>query len=215
MDSDFWHERWKAHEIGFHLDRVNPILVDYLPQLNLEKGKRIFVPLCGKTLDIPFLLSQGFEVVAVELSELAIEDLFAEMHVTPEVETWKGGDVFLGPGLKVFVGDYFALTREDLGVVDAVYDRAALIALPKDMRLDYVVHQGKICGYPSQLLITLEYKQEQMSGPPFSVAAEEVEALFGGSYSIRLLNKEDVISSEPRFQQRGLDSLLENAFILN
>lgn len=215
MDTEFWLQRWKNQEIGFHLDRVNPLLVEYLPRLNLTKGNRIFVPLCGKTLDIPYLLSQGFEVVGVELSEQAIEDLFAEMHITPEVGTWKGGNTFSGPGLKLFVGDYFSLTRQDVGTIHAVYDRAALIALPKAMRLDYVAYQGKVCGYPSQLLITLEYDQTLMDGPPFAVPTAEVEGLFGGQYSIQLLSREEIIDTQLRFQQRGLNTLLESAFVLN
>lgn len=72
MNEAFWHERWARNEIGFHLGEVNPYLLRHWPSLALPNGARVLVPLCGKSLDMAWLVEQGFTVVGVELSEKAV-----------------------------------------------------------------------------------------------------------------------------------------------
>lgn len=161
MQPDFWHDRWTRHQIGFHESAVNPLLVEHFPSLGrLEPGSRVFVPLCGKTLDIDWLLARGLEVVGVELSPIAV----AELHER----------VGHPPGLRVIVGDFFALTAGQIGAIDVVYDRAALIALPAEMRRRYVAHLKAITASAPQLLVTLDYEPAVAEGPPFAVTDEEV-----------------------------------------
>ena len=52
MEASYWQQRWEINQIGFHGDEVNPLLVSHIGALGLDKGARLFLPLCGKTLDI-------------------------------------------------------------------------------------------------------------------------------------------------------------------
>lgn len=224
MDADFWHDKWKKQQIGFHLDTVNPWLVSQLPLLTAPLAKdcaeparipaRILVPLCGKTLDIDYLLQQGLQVVGCELSELAVEQLFARLEKVPTISEWSAGKLYQCANLWVFVGDFFALTPTDVGSIDWVYDRAALVALPKPMRDNYAKHIQALSPTASMLLITLQYDQLQMSGPPFSVIDNEVAECYGKAYDIQTVKQKDLIEQEPRFKQQGLTAFIQTLFVL-
>ena len=192
MDANFWHDRWASNEIGFHKSEANPLLVKYVDELSLAKGSRLFLPLCGKTLDIGWLLSRDYRVAGAELSAVAIEQLFAELGVTPTITTVGSLDHYRAPQLDIFVGDIFTVTPELLGPVDAIYDRAALVALPRDMRARYAEHLMTLTGQAPQLLISFEYDQRVMEGPPFSVSNEEIREHYGQRYGIRVLSSLDV-----------------------
>ena len=192
MDANFWHDRWASNEIGFHKSEANPLLVKYVDELSLAKGSRLFLPLCGKTLDIGWLLSRDYRVAGAELSAVAIEQLFAELGVTPTITTVGSLDHYRAPQLDIFVGDIFTVTPELLGPVDAIYDRAALVALPRDMRARYAEHLMTLTGQAPQLLISFEYDQRVMEGPPFSVSNEEIRERYGQRYGIRVLSSLDV-----------------------
>lgn len=133
MDPSFWHQRWEKNEIGFHESKANPLLIRHFHELTSAKGRRVFVPLCGKTLDISWLLSRGCRVAGVELSQLAIEQLFIDLGMQPEIATVGNVEQWSANNLDIFVGDIFAVSNNMLGPVDAVYDRAALVAFPEDM----------------------------------------------------------------------------------
>ncbi len=196
MEKSFWLRKWKKNEIGFHSDEVNSYLVDYFEGLRLQQGSTVFVPLCGKTVDIPWLVSQGYFVVGVELSEKAVVGLFEVMDVEPEIEVLERVILYRAHGVKIFVGDVFDLRPDDLGGVDAIYDRAALIALPDELRARYVEHlMGLTSGVP-QLLVSLEYDQSVMNGPPFSVTPKMVDEYYGENYS--------VVSSRSDYKKMGL-----------
>ena len=187
MEADFWHERWRENKLAFHQPKPNALLVAHLDALGLNAGDVVFVPLCGKTLDIPWLLSQGLRVSGAELSEIAVRDLFDGMSVTPEIETIGNLKRYSAEGVEIYAGDVFELTAEVLGKVDAVFDRAALVALPEKMRAGYAAHVAEITSRAPQLLITFDYDQAVMDGPPFSVTGDMVEALYSQVFSIRLL----------------------------
>ncbi len=192
MEPDFWHARWESNQIGFHEGETNEMLLAHHGVLGLTPGSRVFLPLCGKTRDIAWFLSRGYRVVGAELSRLAVEHLFAELGVQPEIARVGGLERFSAAGIDVIVGDIFALTGEMLGPVDGIYDRAALVALPKEMRTRYAPHLHGISGGARQLLICFEYDQSLKSGPPFSVDGAEVSRLYGGLYGITLVATGDL-----------------------
>lgn len=180
MQPEFWHQRWATNQIGFHEGEPNPLLVAHCDALALPRGARVFVPLCGKTLDIDWLLARGYSVVGIELSELAVGEVFKRLARQPERRVVGALQCCCTEGLEVFVGDFFQLTSQMLGPVSAVYDRASLIALPAPMRLRYAGHLRSITCEAPQLLITLDYDQQLAEGPPFSVAAGEVRKHYFG-----------------------------------
>lgn len=188
MDTNFWVEKWESNQIGFHLPAANPLLVKHFKSLSLPKGSRVFLPLCGKTLDIAWLLAQGYQVVGAELVEMAIIQLFEELGVTPEIKEIGKIKRYSAPHLDVLVGDIFDIDQETLGDLNAVYDRAALVALPKELRTKYTAHLKTITKMAPQLLITFEYDQSLFSGPPFSVDTSEVQRHYERNELLEILD---------------------------
>lgn len=189
MEADFWHKRWEDNQIPFHEGKPNTLLVRHLDVLNLAKGARVFIPLCGKTKDFDWLMSQGYRAVGAELSEIAIQQLFDELGITPDVSTVGSLKHYSADGIDVFVGDIFELSASVLGPVDAVFDRAAMVAMPASMRPRYVNQVAEISDNAQQLLTCFEYDQNLLDGPPFDVKQAEVEALYRASYEVALVER--------------------------
>lgn len=192
MDASFWHERWAANQTAFHLGEANPLLVKYFKGLSLAAGARVFLPLCGKTLDIPWLLSNGYRVAGAELSKIAIAQLFSDLGVEPEVTRVGEIDHYSAKDIDIFGGDIFDLSSGMLGPVDATYDRAALVALPQQMRGRYSSHLTRITNKSPQLLVCYEYDQSVMDGPPFSISDDEVSQHYGNFYNLTLMERAQV-----------------------
>lgn len=192
MDANHWHERWEKNEIGFHEGEVNHYLDRYFTKLNLQQEDTVFVPLCGKTYDIHYLLNKGLKVIGAELSEIAISQLFSELSLTPTISKHGQLKCYSAGNLTVWVGDIFNVTKSLLSKVDMIYDRAALVALPHEMRESYSQHLIKVTGNAPQLLAVFEYDQNEIAGPPFSVVASEIQALYAAHYKVNLLCEEPV-----------------------
>ena len=184
MDHDFWHRNWERNEIGFHTPVPNPLLVTHFTALKLPTASRVFLPLCGKSLDIHWLLAGGYRVAGAELSRVAVEQLFAALSIAPDITPVAQMIRYSAAGLDIFVGDIFDLTRDALGPVDAIYDRAALIALPAPARERYADLLMRITDGAPQLLVTLDYDQSLVDGPPFAVPPTEVARHYGHHYQI-------------------------------
>lgn len=208
MHPDFWLQRWQQGQIGFHRGEVMPLLEKHWPTLHLPAGSKVLVPLCGKTLDMHWLAAQGHRVLGVELSPLAIEHFFAEAGLTPERHASGNGEHFVAGPIEIIRGDAFALDDALLADVTAVYDRAALIALPPELRRRYrdTVYSRLPAGCRG-LLITLEYPQAEKAGPPFSVDQAEVDELFRVHWRTELLERRDILDAEPSFRAEGVTAL--------
>ena len=179
MDHDFWHERWDQQQIGFHQPEGHPMLATHWPTLAIAPGTSVLVPLCGKTPDLRWLARQGHSVTGIELSERAAQDFFDEQELTATVEHLGCFSRYSAAGIDIWVGDFFAADIATLGRFEAFYDRAALIALPEQMRGDYVQHLNRLLIPAAEgLLITLDYDQNEMKGPPFAVPDSEVRRHF-------------------------------------
>lgn len=231
MEPAFWLSRWEAQQIGFHQDRINTHLETHWPQLEAQRQQttadsmpRVFVPLCGKSRDMLWLRARGFAVLGVELSPRAVRDFFAENALQPQVSQQGAFERWEADGLVILCGDLFALRPADLAHpardndphgVYAVYDRASLIALPPAMRAEYARHMQTLLpsGTPT-LLITMEYPQAEMDGPPFSVHEEEVRTLFGDGHAVTRLAEADILADNARFRERGLSALREKIYLL-
>lgn len=215
MQPEFWHERWRAGQTGFHQSAVDRNLREHWPQLGFANDSRVFVPLCGKSVDLLWLRERGHSVAGVELSAVALESFCMEHGIPAMRRTLDHFDVYEAADLQLYRGDFFALTPQLLGSVCAVYDRAALISWAPELRAGYVAHIAALTGPGTQtLLITMEYPQTQMKGPPFSVTADEVERLYAHSHTIQELSKHDILATEPRLRSRGVAQLHEVCYRL-
>ena len=207
MKAEFWHDRWKSNQIGFHNDAVNARLEEHWPGLGIESGAAVFVPLCGKSLDMHWLQERGHPIVGVELSSIAIHDFFDEAGISPSQEQVGSLMRSSAKGFDLYCGDLFDLEAAQVSMTRACYDRGSLIALPPDLRARYAEHLTRILPAPMTILmIILEYDQSKMNGPPHSVSREEVEKLFGGEFESQELWSSGWIEAPPRFQARGLET---------
>lgn len=187
MQANFWHNKWKSNDIGFHLADANPLLVKHFNSLELVSGNRLFLPLCGKTRDIAWLLTSGFAIAGAELSRLAVEQLFSDLNIVPQISISGNCERYSAENIDIFVGDIFALSATELGKIDGIYDRAALVALPETMRAQYTAHLLEITARAPQLLICFDYDQSLLEGPPFAISDAEVNSHYASSYTLKLL----------------------------
>jgi len=215
MDTDYWCERWVRNETGFHQNEINPHLQRFWPELNLASGSRVFVPLCGKSRDMLWLRGQGHEVVGVEICPLAVEAFFAESDLQASVTKHGAFSIYQAEGFRLYCGDFFQMTSDDMAGVSAVFDRASLIALPPSMRSAYAARmQTILASGVNTLLVTFDYPQHEMQGPPFSVKEPEVRALYEKTGEVRLLYSADILDKEPRFRDKGITQLQEKVFLV-
>jgi thiopurine S-methyltransferase len=216
MDQDFWQQRWARNEIGFHLSEVNPYLQRYWPALEVPAEAQVLVPLCGKSLDMLWLAEQGYRVLGVELAEAAVQAFFSEQGLVAEINQVGEFRRYRSGAIEVLCGDFFSLTAADLLECRALYDRAALIALPAPLRERYAAHLAAILPPGcAGLLVVLDYPQEQMPGPPFAVGEAEVQRLLAApQWALQVLEARDVLGENWRFLQRGLSQLSERVYRL-
>ena len=210
----FWVARWEAGRTGFHQDRPNVMLQRHWAAVDAPAACPVLVPLCGKSLDMVWLRERGHPVVGVEVAERAVAAFFAERGLEPTRRPQGAAICWEAGGYRILQGDLFALEPQDVGPVGAWYDRAALVALPREARRRYVAQLDRLL--PPQavgLLVAVDYPPEEMEAPPFSVPPEEVEALWAGrGRPVKLLAREEALQREPRFRERGLSAFREAAY---
>lgn len=200
MQPDFWHQRWADNQIGFHQPTPTPLLLKHWASLGIAPGAQVFVPLAGKSLDMAWLASQGHRVLGVELSRVAVEQFFAEHRLAPELEESRFGTHYRAGGIELVVGDAFGLDADLLRDCSAVFDRAALIALPPELRVRYARElYTRLPTNCSGLLVTLEYPQAEREGPPFSVPGDEVHSLYAQDWEVGLLERRPIPSDHPGY----------------
>lgn len=215
MQKEYWLNRWERQDTGFHQNEINPYLCQFWQSLQLAPGSTVLVPLCGKSRDMLWLHQQGHTVLGVELSIVAAQAFFTENGLTPQCRAHDPFTHLEANDIHILCGDFFDLRKNDVSKVTAVYDRAALIALPPEMRKRYAHYLLHILPPATQiLLVTLDYPQHEMSGPPFAVSMDEVTSLYQSHAGIALLTQQDVFAQNPRFQERGLSRLQENTILL-
>ncbi len=208
MTPEFWKEAWKNQQTGFNQSKPNAMLTHHFDRLAVPKQGHVFVPLCGQSIDMLWLLSEGYNVVGVELSELAVNQFFDENnlsiivspHLThPNMTAYQA--CWQEQTITIWVGDFFELSSHDIGQIDAIYDRGALVALPDHapecMRWQYTQHLGQLTNYANQLLLAFSYNEGEnkesindRSLPPFLVTLDQLDAYYGMQYQIQLVAKE-------------------------
>ncbi|MGI9311381.1 MAG: thiopurine S-methyltransferase [bacterium] len=276
MHHEFWHHRWREGRLGFHQRKINSRLRNHFHALALPAGATVFVPLCGKSLDMLWLAEQGYRVLGNEISDIACRDFYVENNLRYEVEGGRdegrddndgdggsdnsdgsddddGNDManngasngnatsdgmtsgnatsnsttnrdaksrarftkYIGDDIALWCGDFFALRASDLRDVQGVYDRAALIALPEAMRPDYAAHLATLLRRGAQVfLISMDYDERKMKGPPFSVPERAVRDLFATNFALQIITQSSGPDIVGHLSERGLDTLNEKVYLL-
>lgn len=221
MEHEHWRARWRENRIGFHEGRPNTLLQANLPALG--ERRCFLVPLAGKAFDVLYLGALGHRVTAIELVEDAVRAFFDEQGIEPVVDEHGPFKRYRAGGIVFLAGDYFETTPELLGPTDALYDRAALVALPPELRSRYLAHTrdlliagaGALARDPAGLVITFEYDERERSSPPppHAVFEEEVRAGFApGGLAVRLVG--DVDALDERQRAAGLSRCREKAWLI-
>ncbi len=200
-----WLGRWVEGRTGWHEPAGNDGLKTHWPVL--PQGSRVLVPLCGKAPDLLWLAKQGHVVVGVELSDIAVAAFFADHKLEFERESSSSLDRYTAKDypITLYCGDYFNFQSQTF---DALYDRGALVALPNDLRPRYVEHTRRLLKPgATRMVITLEYDQLIVNGPPFSVLAEELAGYWDDL--VRVSETNDIDNCPPKFRKAGLADILE------
>lgn len=215
MDAAFWRQRWQDNKIGFHQTEPTPLLQTHWPAVDAAAGCQVFVPLAGKSLDMLWLAAQGHRVLGVELSQLAVEQFFAEHGLDPHVSASDDGIHYRAGAIELICGDAFLLHDTVLANCAAVFDRAALIALPPEMRRRYVDElYARLPADCRGLLITIEYPAHEKQGPPFALTEGEVRDRYGARWDIDLLERRDILATQQNFIDEGVTALETCAYRL-
>jgi thiopurine S-methyltransferase len=210
-----WLKFWENNETNWHGDNVTQELIEYFELFELEPRDKVFVPLCGKSLDMLYIMNQGFSVIGVEISEIGVRQFFNENNLTYKITKVDDFDLYSTENLEIYCGDFFALTSKHLNKVKSVFDRKSLIALEPEVRQKYVKHLNDIISLGARiLLVTLQYPQHQMSGPPFSVNKSEVESLFSMTFESRELRSFNDIENGSKLERAGVDYINNAAYCL-
>ncbi|MEX0684753.1 MAG: thiopurine S-methyltransferase [Balneolales bacterium] len=215
METNYWLSRWKKGMTGFHATEVNDHLQKYWPALELPRGSTVLVPLCGRSLDLLWLAGQGHYVVGVELSEIACKRFFEEAELAYEITNQENFILYRSGLIEIWCGDFFKIRPKVFPPLDAVYDRAALVAMPPRLRQPYVQKISELANRPfKMLLISYTYPQESMSGPPFSVPAHEIELLYGEDCTLSELGSISVLEKSEKYRNKGLTGFREISYLI-
>lgn len=207
MEANFWHQMWEGGVLGFHQQEMNSFLTQHWQKLGLNGDEQVLVPLCGKSLDMLWLAQQGFAVLGVELSQQALDSFIEENGLTAKAVQHELFSGYESKPLTLLCGDFFKLSHQDCRNVKAVYDRAAIVALPPEMRQQYARHLQSILPQGTKyLMVIMDYDQALMPGPPFSVSEAELRELFADFTSIEKV-------AEVAFERKGVPTK-EMAFVM-
>lgn len=208
MDPEFWQARWREGRTGFHQDQVTPLLKAHWDAVSVPAGGRVFVPLAGKSLDMAWLAARGHPVLGVELSRIAVEAFFDAQELTPSVRDTASGTHYAAGGVELVCGDVFDMDDASLASCQGVFDRAALIALPPELRARYArAPYARLPRGCRGLVITLEYPPAEKQGPPFTVPEVEVRSLFERDWLVDVLERRDILADQPGFVAEGVTAL--------
>lgn len=217
MDEKFWHNCWERSTLGFHQQEIHPFLTRYFDNLRLPTDQHVFVPLCGKSLDMVWL-AERLQVSGAELSDIACADFFNEKQIDYQQQAIGNFQLFSFDNLFLWQGDFFKLSPQALAPIDWIYDRAALIALPQTMQQDYVDKLITFMGANTRLLlVSVEFLAQELSGPPFPAFQSDIKALFASDNKLQVQKLASKVITDKRFAQRTLpvSSLVESLYLIN
>ncbi len=217
MQKSYWEARWRKNKIGFHGSQPDEALTTHWPDLNLDSDSIVAAPLCGKSTDLVWLRNRGHEVYGVEFVEQACRDFFEEqgMGDALRVRNHPKGPVYSSDGITLQAADFMKLHPRDVPAATALYDRAALVALPEEMRADYAARCSRL--FPeldTVLLVSFEYDSSLMSGPPFSIYGDEIRRLYGETFTVKELSRTDMVPVSEKYRRIGLPEMIKVCWLL-
>jgi thiopurine S-methyltransferase len=212
--NSYWLELWQLNNIHFHEKEGTPFVINHFKPLNLKPDATVFVPLCGKSKDLLWLMKQGHQVIGIELSQIACNDFFEELNIKPTIHQNESFTIYQYNNLTIFCGDLFNLKKSYLPKIDMVYDCKALIALPPATRKQYVDHLIKCLGHDITILLLSLESHDAISGPPFVVTREEINQLYSPYFNIQELERKVDINIKNHLVQKGFTEKTDVVYLL-
>jgi len=205
--TQMWKDRWDAGQIGFHKSDVHQTLVKYIDKLfpNGNKGK-IFVPLCGKTVDMKWLADNGIDVIGLDAVRVSLEQFYSEHNIENSVEKCadlgQEAEVFKSSDNKIrlYCADMFKFSPDIEGTFDAIWDRGSLVAIyRKDVPTYAEIIKKLLKPGASCLVEVFEYDVSIFDGvdnpqkppPPHPVLEEELRRLYEPDCSVEQLDRNE------------------------
>jgi thiopurine S-methyltransferase len=189
------------------MESVYPLLPDLWERRSLKSPARVLVPLCGNSPDLHWLAEQGHSVIGIDVSAKALQQVMQEQSAKFSKDSSHGFTIYRSERMELWEGDFLKLPISKIPALDLIYDKAAIVALPPDMRADFAQKVLQLCNQGTQMLVqAFEYEQHEMSGPPFSVDTDEINSHYNHRFSIDLMHEQSKLEDMGKFQQRGLSS---------
>ncbi|MCB0272149.1 MAG: hypothetical protein KDD46_03965 [Bdellovibrionales bacterium] len=211
VNLDYWKKRWLSGDIGWHQNEVHPLLVKYYDAYSLRNENHFFFPLCGKTLDVDWILQKGHQVTCVEISEIAIEEIAKRLHIHWQMRTENNFTVYQHDKLTIYKGDYFDCVNLDIPPIDVVFDRGAFVAIDPKKREKYANIYKKL--HPKKMFLVLyRYDLNASTSPPFAFEEGEIEKLLTSDFDIDKLEENEMLSQAPNMQNRQIYSFYQEVF---
>ena len=162
-----------------------------------------------------WLRDQGMKIVGVELNEGAVKGFFEKNEIAFDVAPEGDYVVYRSDDIVIYCGDVLHLAAQQIADVTAVYDRAATVALPTDIREQYAARLAELLPAGAvMLLISMSYDESRMDGPPFSVPDTEVERLYQTHFDVRKMAEIAGPELVENLAERGLETLAETVYRL-
>jgi len=216
-NSKKWVDVWQQNNIEFHEGHYNQDLLDYQHHLGNLQDKNVFIPFCGKSQDMLWFQEQGANVIGIELSSIAVEAFFSKNHFDYRCHQSQNPPfmLFKRDRITLFCGDFFQLPPKNIKSIDIVYDRGALVALPKETRLLYVNKLTTLIPSGCYVVLnTIEFNTANEASPPYSVSPKEIQTLYSKDYKIQLLHHEKNATVPTHLKSRHLRNYQRRIYLL-
>jgi thiopurine S-methyltransferase len=211
-----WAGYWAEGRTGFHRSAVHEVLERHWERLAPTADRRVLVPLCGKTLDLPWLASRCAEVVGSEWVEQAVQTFFAEQGLSPDKVALAEHQRYSSANLSLVQGDFMTLQASEIGRFEACWDRAAMVALPQQVRDRYVPSLVSLMQPGGRiLLVTYDTEKPIEEGPPYCVRPGEAARRYAAFGQVTLLESiEHTPENNPKVREKGLPWMREDVFLV-
>jgi len=214
MGLNFWLDSWKDNKIPFHQKQINPILKQQINHLNLSKGDIVLVPLCGKSLDMLWLAELGYKVIGVELSEIAVEEFYTESNIIPTIDVYAGYKHYKSESIDIICGDFFNIDLSTIKTINAIYDRAALIALPNKLRESYIKRISEISQKGVKVLLIVIESQEKNIGPPYQIDVNDITKLYSRDFLVDKIYQKNIENISQHIKKLGYKEIKDVVYLL-
>lgn len=208
MTVGMWKECWNTPNVEFHNPQLNELFVKYHQRMLTRPGMRIFVPLCGKAVEMKWLVDHGHKVVGLEAAPVPCKAFFEENGIPYNVKEMKGihGEKYesLDHNIVIYSCDFFLFTADICGEFDGIWDSGGLNSMDVEDREAYIRRIRTLMGKGCVNLTEFVNFDKSMVDITWSMTKEELQKVFGEGFIVEDLNE---MAAPQRLKRQGCDTL--------